>query len=234
MSSSTATALVLGATGNVGHGAALAFLEQGLRVVAPTRSASGAAQLRATFEGQDLHPVVGDVSDPDDVARVRDHVRDQHGPLDHAFVSLGPWWQGGAVAGQPPAEWARVRTMLLDGHVHVAAQWLPVLAERPGSSYTIVTGMGAVDPLPGTSLLFVATNGVLALSRVLRQEHREGPVRVNELRIGCRVEKVARGGVVTSAQLGQAALAIAQAEVRSEVLGFDGPDTFALPRGSGR
>ncbi len=229
MDAATPTALVFGATGNVGHGAALGLLGQGLRVLAPTRSEAGAEQLRSTFAGRELHPVIGDVSDPEAALRLRDQIQRDYGPLDHVFVSLGPWWQGGSVSGQPPAEWTRVRSMLLDGHVHAAALWLPQLAHRPESSYTVVTGMGALDPIPGTSLLFIATNGVLALSRVLRQEHREGPLRVNELRISCRVEKVAREGVVTSAQLGQAAAAIAASKARGRVIEYRSPDTFALP-----
>ncbi len=54
--------VVFGASGNVGHGAALDFERAGARALAPTRS-------------KEERP-------------------------DHLFVSLGPWWQEGVLAGQ--------------------------------------------------------------------------------------------------------------------------------------
>lgn len=209
------TAVVFGATGNVGHGVAHALLEAGARVLAPTRTEAGAAALRAAFAG--ITPVIGDVSDADGATALAARLIEQ-GPIDHVFVSLGPWWQGGPVAGQPPAEWSVVRGMLLDGHVHAAATLLPHLATRPAATYTLATGMGAHHVNPGTSLLFVATNGVLALSKVLRAEHAAGPVRVNEVLIRARVEKVPRPGVIPSADFGRRVLASLSGDGRGEVL----------------
>lgn len=217
--------VVFGATGNVGHGAAAAFLAAGATVLAPTRDAGSASTLAQRF-GDGLVPVVGDISDPVDAPRLAAALRDE-GPLDHVFASLGPWWQGGALAGQPTAEWARVRRMLLDGHVHAASQLIPALRDQ-ASSYTVVTGMGAHQVIPGTSLLFVAVNGVTALSKVLRSEHGAGP-RVNELLIHARIEKTARPGVVPSEAFGRAAVALAASSVRSRVVDFHSPDRFTLP-----
>jgi NAD(P)-dependent dehydrogenase (short-subunit alcohol dehydrogenase family) len=220
---------VFGTTGNVGYGAALGLLAAGATVIAPTRTPQGADGIRAAFAGRALHAVVGDVSEPDDALRLRDTIAREYGGIDHVFVALGPWWQGGALADQAATEWSRVRAMLLDGHVHAATVFLPLLAKRPGSSYTLATGMGAHRFAPGTSLLHIATHGALALSRVIREEHRAGPTRVNEILIACRIERVARPGVVPSAVFGEAVAAIANHSVRSEVLRYDAPDRFRLP-----
>lgn len=212
-------ALVLGATGNVGHGVTSALLDAGATVVAPTRSAERAEALGQTFADRAIEAVVGDVSDvAGAVALVRAIA--ERGPIDHVVASLGPWWQGGAVADQDPAEWARVRAMLLDGHVHAATQFLPLLRERPGATYTVITGMGAHHVMPGTSLLFVATGGVLSLSKVLRAEYEDGPVRVNEVLIKTRVEKAPRPGVTPSVELGQAVAALITSTRKSEVVSF--------------
>lgn len=225
----TKQVVVFGATGNVGHGAAEAFAEAGATVIAPTRNAEGASAIERTFAGRGkVVPVIGDISHPDEASKLHAKILENHAPVDHVFVALGPWWQEGALAGQPPEVWSKVRRMLLDGHVHAAALFLPPLSRRPGTSYTLVTGMGAHQYIPNTSLLFVATNGVLALSKVIREEHANDDVRVNELLIGTRVEKQARPGVVPSAVFGRAALAIAVGEVRGEVLRYDSPDTFSL------
>lgn len=220
--------VVFGATGNVGYGAATAFLEAGAKVLAPTRGEDGAGRLREAFAERDLSPVVGDVSDPDGAVSLRDALV-AHGPIDHVFASLGPWWQGGFLAGQPPQAWQRVRSMMLDGHVHAASTLLPLLAQRPASTYTIVTGMGAHHTVPDTSLLFVACGAVLSLGKWMRQECAEGPVRANELLIGCRIEKEPRPGVVPSAVMGRAAVALVESDTRGKVVHYDGPDAFALP-----
>lgn len=211
--------LVLGATGNVGHGAAIAMLDAGATVLAPTRTARGAEALATTFAGRPLQPLVGDISDPIGAAQLADAIASA-GPVDHVFASLGPWWQGGRIADQDPAEWTRVRAMLLDGHVHAAEVLLPMLEGRDGASYTIVTGMGAHHVMAGTSLLFVATGGVLSLSKVLRAEYEDGRVRVNELLISARIEKDPRPGVIEAAQLGRTAVEIATGEQFGQIVRF--------------
>jgi len=221
------TAVVFGATGNVGHGAAEGFVAAGAKVVAPSRTAEGANQLERTFAGRSLAPIVGDISDPDDAKRLHETILERHAPVDHVFVALGPWWQEGSVSGQPPKAWAEVRRMLLDGHVHAASLFLPPLSRREATSYTIVTGAAAKQYIPNTSLLFVATNGVLALSKVIREEHASDAVRVNELLIETRIEKQARPGVVPSAAFGEAVVDIATADVRGEVLRYDSPQQFS-------
>ncbi len=213
--------LVFGASGNVGYGAAQAFLAAGAQVIAPTRSPASAEALRAHFDGA-IEPVIGDISDPNGAASLADAVAER-GPIHHAFVSLGPWWQEGPLVRQTPDEWLRVRRMMLDGHVHAAMLFIPMLASAGGGSYTVVTGMGAHHYVPGTSLLFAAVGGVLSLSKVLRSEHADDDVRVNELLISARVERTARPGVVEAVRLGEFAASIARDEaLRGEVLTFDG------------
>lgn len=223
MTISGTTALVFGATGNVGFGVALGLLDAGARVIAPTRTEAGAQQLREELAGRDIHPIIGDISDPTAAEGLRGRIL-AAGPLDHIVVSLGGWWQRGMVAGQPPVEWTRVRQMLLDGHVHAAGLMLPALSGRPGSTYTMITGAGALHYAPKTSLLYIATNGVLALSRVLREEHREGATRVNEVLIEARIEKQPRPGVVPSAVFGTTVCSLIEGTERGVVLRYAGPD----------
>ena len=215
-------ALVLGATGNVGHGVVQAMLAAGASVLAPTRSAERARELAQAFPKGGFEPIVGDISDATSSPALAQAVAER-GPIDHVVASLGPWWQGGPVAEQDPQEWARVRAMLLDGHVHAAELFLPRLHGREGASYTIITGMGAHHVMPGTSLLYVATGGVLSLSKVLRAEYERGPVRVNEVLISARIEKRPRSGVIESAVFGEAIVSLVTGERRGEVVEFPEP-----------
>lgn len=221
-------AVVFGVTGNVGYGAALALLDAGATVIAPTRDAERAEALRAEFAGRTLEPVVGTVSD----AAGADALRTAIGPVDHVVASIGPWWQRGRLTDQPSEAWDQVRAMMLDGHIHAARAFLPDMRARPGASYTIITGMGAHHYVPDTSLLFVACGAVLSLSRVLRAEHAEDAVRVNEVLISARIERAPRDGVVPSAVFGDAVAALVASDVRGEVVAYPGPDGFALPTAS--
>ena len=214
--------LVFGATGNVGYGVAAALLASGAEVVAPTRSAERGEELVAELDHTRLSVVVGDVSDAAGAEELVAAVREKHGPINHVVASIGPWWQKGALHEQPSSEWDRVRTMLLDGHVHAARTWLGPLAEQ-GGSYTIITGMGAHQPMPGTSLLFTACGGVLSLSRMLREGGAPDGVRVNEVLIAARIEREARHGVVPAIDFGEYVRELLASDVSGEVARFPSP-----------
>lgn len=213
--------LVFGATGNVGWGVAHALLDAGHTVVAPTRSAKRADALAADFAHDRLHPVVGDPSTEAGAAALRDAVA-AIGPVQHVVASMGPWWQKGPVIEQPEAEYRAVMASLLDCQVFAARALLPDLLDRSGASYTLITGRGGQMSIPGTGLLVIAVCGVYALSRMLRTEHAADAVRVNEILIGCRIERRAGApGVVAAADFGAAARAVVEGDVRGQVLAFD-------------
>jgi NAD(P)-dependent dehydrogenase (short-subunit alcohol dehydrogenase family) len=217
--------LVTGVTGNVGFGVAQAMLGAGAQVVSTSRDPAGADAARAALgEGLTVH--VGDLSREADAARLRALVLQE--PLDHAVVSLGPWWQGGPIVAQSAAEYRKVMAQSLDGHVFAAQAFLPALRARAGSSYTIVTGAGGRQSNPGTGLLVIAVAGVYALSRMLRVEHAADAVRVNEVLIATRVEKVPRPRVTAASDFGEAMVRLALGQARGQVLEFTSLEAFKL------
>ncbi|MBL8953091.1 MAG: SDR family oxidoreductase [Myxococcaceae bacterium] len=209
--------LVLGATGNVGHGVAAAVAEAGATPIVISRDKERAKQLGALFPTAQV--LVGDVSDAADADRLGREV----GAVDHVLVSSGGWWQKGPFVRQPAVEYDEARRMLLDAQVHAARVFLPRTAET--GSFTLVTGVGATLTIPNASMLAIATAGVLALSRSLRLEQRAGP-RVNELRIASRIERAPRPGVVPSIAFGRAVLKLFTSTTRGAIIGFDRPESF--------
>lgn len=224
------TAVVFGATGNVGWGVARALLDRGARVIAPIRSSASAASLEASLGGQTrLHVVVGDPSTLDG-ARELARLAAEHGAVDHVVASMGPWWQKGRIVDQPEAEYRAVMQQSLDCHVFAAQAFLPGLAPRKNATYTIITGAGAKMSIPGTGLLVVAASGLLGLARMLRAEHADDEVRVNEVMIATRVERAARPGVVPSEQFGAAIGNLLQSGVRGQQLEFQTLERFGAAR----
>lgn len=229
------TALILGATGNVGWGAALALLEDGARLIVVSRDQARAADLPGQLGALErVTSLVADLGVPEGARSLVEQIAARGLTYDHVFASMGPWWQKGPIVEQSAEEYRAVMRASLDCHVFAAQALIPPLRERPGSSYTIITGAGGHATIPGTGLLVIAVNGVFGLSRMLRAEHAGDPMRVNELLIQARIERTPRSGVVASARFGAAAVAIAGSELRGQVLRYDSPEQFQAGLDAGR
>jgi NAD(P)-dependent dehydrogenase (short-subunit alcohol dehydrogenase family) len=235
------TAVVLGVTGNVGWGAAKAFLKHGARVVGVTRSPEQARALPDLLGAPDrVTALVADLSTPEGARSLADQLaagsdgNDGNDGYDHVFASMGPWWQKGPIVEQSGDEYREVMRANLDCQVFAAQALIPPIRRRSGASYTIVTGQGGHASIPGTGLLVIAVSGVFGLSRMLRLEHAADPVRVNELLISARVERAPRPGVVPAEEFGESAAAIAGSLLRGEVVRYDSPQQFtaAMARSS--
>jgi NAD(P)-dependent dehydrogenase (short-subunit alcohol dehydrogenase family) len=220
MDPTPAHVLVTGLTGNVGYGVAQAALQAGHRVTGLLRRPADAERLQRSL-GPGLHPLVVDLAEPQAVRALQTQL--VAGPaLDHAVIAVGAWWQKGPVHAQPASEWAAVRAGLLDAQVHAALALLPLLRERAGASYTLITGAAGAMSLPGTGLLVTAVAGVMGLSRMLRAEHAQTPLRVNEVLIQTRIERQGRDGVTPALAFGTALLPLYRADgPRSHLLRFD-------------
>jgi NAD(P)-dependent dehydrogenase (short-subunit alcohol dehydrogenase family) len=214
--------VVTGISGNIGWGVAHALLARGVDVVGITRNKASCEEIAQSLgNSENLTFVVGDLSDATSALELRDRIATK-GEINHVVAALGPWWQKGMIVEQTMSEYAEVRAGLQDAHVHTAIAFIPLLGNTPGSSYTIITGQGANMAIPGTGLLVIAATAVRGLSRMLREEHRDDTVRVNEVLISTRIEKTPRAGVVHAPQFGSAIFQLLQDTSRSEVLTYDG------------
>ena len=196
---SDTTVLVTGATGQVGWGIAHAATEAGAHVVLPSRSATGADELAASFpEATVVH---ADVGTPDGAAAVVDAAV-ATGGLHHVVAPMGAWWQKGATLDQPPGELEDLLQTYVVAQLVLAQAALPHL-RATGGSYTVVTGAAGEHLLDGAGLLVVAVNAQYSLVRVLAAELAGGPARWNEVRIAARVERRPRPGVIPSIEAGR-------------------------------
>lgn len=101
------------------------------------------------------------------------------GPLDTAVASLGSWWQGAPLTKVPIDTWHRLIDMGLTAHFVLARTFVPVLASRPGTSYTLINGAGGLHPVPGSGSISVSAAAQLMLKDVLAAENEA--VRINTL-----------------------------------------------------
>ncbi len=164
--------LVAGGTGNVGRHIVLALLGQGATVVVPSRSAAKLDALReAAWQGRErLVPILGDVADERDGARIRDEAsRLSPSAVDAVVASLGRWADAPSILGASTAELLETLGNYVVAHFTVARTFLAGLAAN-GGIYTMINGPSAFVSWPGSALVSVATAAQAMLARVLAEE----------------------------------------------------------------
>ncbi|MBX7165335.1 MAG: SDR family oxidoreductase [Pirellulales bacterium] len=181
--------LIAGGTGSVGEAIVRVFLRAGATVVVPSRTQVALDRL-SEYLGDDaasprLMTVVGNVGDPADAVRVRDEVLSRVGRLDAVVASLGGTWDERLKLVDVPFEtWRNYWDSNLSPHFVAARTWLPVLAGRQGSSYTLLGGLSAVMPIAQYGVVSVNSAGQLMLARVLMEEMKDTCVRINQVMFG--------------------------------------------------
>ena len=172
-----ATVLVTGATGGLGPAVVAAFLADGWRVVATSRSGRPPQDLVGSDR---LEPVATDLFEPADVAAtVAAATGDDTAPL-RALVNLvGGYTAGGRVHETPVEELERQLALNLRPTWLVTKAVLPHLVAAGGGAVVCVSSRAAVAPFPGGASYATAKAGVLAFSQAVAVEYRRDGVRCN-------------------------------------------------------
>eukprot|EP01120_Amphizonella_sp_Union-15-10_P007072 TRINITY_DN2352_c0_g1_i1.p1 TRINITY_DN2352_c0_g1~~TRINITY_DN2352_c0_g1_i1.p1 ORF type:complete len:257 (-),score=51.17 TRINITY_DN2352_c0_g1_i1:55-825(-) len=189
---SSKVVLVAGATGNVGSGAVRAFLDLGAKVIALSRNQEGLNNLANTLKHygtniENLIPHIVDVSNPTDLANLSQAIKDKKLPdIDHVVSSIGPWWNTPPLHEVSPEKFREVLNANFESHFFVYRYLMPFVIDKPGSSYTIVSG--TAGDVGSAGLTSVSQNGIFGISKVAFYETKDRSVRVNRLHMSIRIE----------------------------------------------
>lgn len=173
-----ATVLVTGATGGLGPAVVEAFLADGWRVVATSRSGRPPQDL----VGHDrLESVATDLFEPADVAEaVTVAAGDRAGAPLRALVNLvGGYAAGGRVHETPVEQFERQLTINLRPTYLVTQAVLPHLVDGGGGAIVCVSARAAVAPFRGAGGYVSAKAAVLAFAQAVAVEYRADGVRCN-------------------------------------------------------
>jgi NAD(P)-dependent dehydrogenase (short-subunit alcohol dehydrogenase family) len=173
-----ATVLVTGATGGLGPSVVAAFLEDGWRVVATSRSGRPPQDL----VGHDrLESVATDLFEPADVAEaVTVATADQENAPLRALVNLvGGYAIGGLVHETPVQQFERQLTLNLRPAYLVTQAVLPHLVDAGGGAIVCMSARAAVAPFRGAGGYVSAKAAVLAFAQAVAVEYRAAGVRCN-------------------------------------------------------
>ena len=172
--------LVAGGTGTVGRYLVEAQLEAGASVIVPSRNQQKVDALASQLSPEQrsrLVPVIGDVADEDDGARVVAEA----GRIDGVIASIGRWISAPHLLDAPRADLERAIANYAAAHFSAAKVLLPAV-EATGGGYVFITGSLSFAPDgPGTGLVAIAGAAQSMLARVLMMERAEKGARINEL-----------------------------------------------------
>lgn len=172
--------LVAGGTGTVGRHLVQAQLAAGATVVVPSRQQTkldSLFQAVAPDERDRLVPLVGDIVDAEDAARILESA----GTLDGAIASIGRFVSAPSVLEAKRSDLERALAAYALAHFSAAQSILPALEER-GGGYVMINGSLAYGPdVGGTGLVAIAGAAQSMLGRVLMKERAGLRPRINEI-----------------------------------------------------
>ena len=180
------TALITGASRNIGREVALTFAREGADLLLNTRSSQEelelvAAQCREL--GVNTHTVLGDVSDPERVSQMVQEGIDALGKIDVLVnnVAIRPHRPVLDVSNE---EWHHVFATNLDSAFYLIKAVLPGMIERKSGSIIALGGQAAITGRPETATVTAAKSGLLGLIRAVAAEMAPHNVRANMVNPG--------------------------------------------------
>ena len=175
------TALITGASRNIGAEIARTFAREGANLILNTRQSAEeleavAAECREL--GVQTHTVIGDVADPDRVADMVAEGIDALGTVDVLVSNV-------AVRPHKPilevtvAEWQSVMATNLHSAFYLIHAVLPGMIEQRSGSIIGLGGQSAITGRPDTAIVTTAKTGLLGLIRAVAAECAQYGVRAN-------------------------------------------------------
>jgi len=180
------TALITGASRNIGKEIALTFAREGADVILNTRTSEQeleavAAECREL--GVKTHTVLGDVSDSARVSAMVNEGIEALGKID-ILVSNVAIRPHRPILEVTDEEWHQVLGVNLDSAFYLCKAVLPGMIERRVGSIVALGGQAAITGRPGTATVTTAKTGLLGLIRAIAAEMAEYNVRANMVNPG--------------------------------------------------
>ena len=175
------TALITGASRNIGREIALTFAREGASLVLNTRASrqeleAVAAECREL--GAKTHTVVADVSDSAQVSSMVHEGIEALGKID-VLVSNAAIRPHRPILEISDDEWRQVLGVNLDAAFYLSRAVLPGMMDRRQGSIIALGGQAAITGRPGTASVTAAKTGLLGLIRAIAAEMAPYNIRAN-------------------------------------------------------
>ena len=180
------TALITGASRNIGREIALTFAREGADLVLNTRASQAALDEvagKCRELGVKTHTVIADVSDSASVSKMVEEGIEALGKIDILVNNV-------AVRPHKPIleitdeEWHNTLGINMHAAFYLCRAVLPGMMERKTGSIIALGGQSAITGRPGTSIVTTAKTGVLGLIRAVAAEMAPYNIRANMVNPG--------------------------------------------------
>lgn len=224
------TALITGASGGLGRVIAKRFVEAGASVFL---TAFNADDLRAAGEelrSQAPHSQyvgwrAGDVTQPDEVARVVKEAQATLGRIDALVCNAGVQGPIGAVESVPWSEWTRTVEVNLFGTVLYCRAVIPVMREAGKGKIIAISGGGATSPRPAFSAYAASKTALVRFIETVASELAGSGVEANAVAPGSLNTRMLEA--ILDAGADRAGAAAYEAAVRQKAEGGSPPEVAA-------
>jgi short-subunit dehydrogenase len=174
----TGSVLVTGGSKGIGLAIAERFLAEGYAVTVCARGTTALSELACRHLGIDA--VVCDMTDPDDIERLAQHVTQRHGTLDVLVNNSGSYLSG-RIHDEPAGQLETMLSVNLMGAYRLTRRLLPGMIARRSGTVINVCSTASVVPYPNGGSYCIAKHALYGFSRTLREELKPHGIRVVSL-----------------------------------------------------
>lgn len=168
-------ALVAGSTNNIGLGIARAFAREGAKVIIHSRHAEDAKKIAADLNGDSF---AADVSRPEEVEALFDHIKSKHRRLDILVNSVAQGSKGGILE-MPLEEWNHTLAVNLTGYLLNIQHAARLMKQNGGGAIVNISAASGDRASPGRAAYSISKGAIYALTKQAAVDLAPYKIRVN-------------------------------------------------------